>query len=372
MAGNIIRRGDNRFLVRVFLHRDPTTGRQKVHTKTIHGTKKEAQAYLNKVLRERDLGTWVEPTNMTVSEYLDRWLREADTAKQRTRTFNAWAIGKYVVPYIGSIKLSKLSGMEIKGLYYKLSGIGLASSTIRRINAILSVAFGQAVEWKLLSHNPAKGTKLAKDYGKKKQVFGPNEARRFLEQALMDRYSALWQLALETGMRPGEYLGLKWSDIDFTNGTILVHQSLVWHKNGQWELASPKTETSNRQIILSSEMLESLISHKQQQDSERKAASNDWEEYGLVFTTVRGTPIRAENLKKRHFKPILKAAGLEDMRLYDLRHSTATILIAAGVPLKVVSERLGHADVSLTLRTYVHVLPSMQAQATDTLRAALY
>ena len=364
MAGNITKRGENRWQVKVFLGRDPDSGKQKFHNKTINGTKKDAQAYLNKVLYERDRGVWVEPSTMLVGDYLDRWVAEVDTSRSKTREYNNWVIGKYIKPAIGGIQLGRLSAFDIQGLYNSLTNRGLAAASVRRFHNLLSSALRTAQRMGFAAKNPAADVILPTVKKIKMKVLDAEQARRFLTAARQDRYAVLWALALETGMRPEEYLGLTWSDLDLREGVIMLQRVLHWLKDGSWRFEPPKTDSGCRRIRLSASLITLLVSHRQAQNAERQAMGADWLDFDFVFPAVNGAPFRRENLTKRHFKPLLHAAGLPDIRLYDLRHTSATLLLLEGVHVKIVSERLGHADVTLTLNTYSHVLPDMQRDAT--------
>ena len=175
-------------------------------------------------------------------------------------------------------------------------------------------------------------------------------------------------------MRPEEYLALQWQDVDFNRGVVTVRRALVWPRKGAgWTFTEPKTARSRRSIPLPASVTAALASHKRQQAAERLKAGAEYQNHDLVFASQEGTPIMMRNLLRRHFKPILKRAKLPDtFRLYDLRHSCATLLLAANEHPKVVSERLGHASVTLTLDTYSHVLPTMQQAATEKLESILF
>lgn len=209
---------------------------------------------------------------------------------------------------------------------------------------------------------------------KEMKALSPDEATRFLTEASKDRWSALFALALVTGMRPEEYLGLQWKDVDLEKGTATIQRALVWHrKGGGWTFIAPKTARSRRNIPLPESVAQALAAHRRRQAEARLAVGADYQNYDLVFATRDGTPIMPRNLLSRHFKPILQRAKLPlSIRLYDLRHTCATLLLAANEHPKIVSERLGHASVTLTLDTYSHVLPSMQQAATEKLERILF
>jgi integrase len=224
----------------------------------------------------------------------------------------------------------------------------------------------------MLHRNPAELVQLPKLNRKEMRAMSPEESSRFLAALENDRYAALFSLALSTGMRPEEYLGLRWSDVDSAKATVTVQRALVWRtKGGGWYFTEPKTSRSRRTIPLPASMILALTEHKRHQSEERLRLGSEWQDNGLVFTTALGTPLNISNLTAKHFKPALKRAGLpKTIRLYDLRHSCATLLLSAGENPKVVSERLGHASITLTLDVYSHVLPDMQKRPQTSLKTS--
>src|SRR5262249_32461014 len=227
---------------------------------------------------------------------------------------------------------------------------------------------------RILAQNPATSVDLPRQQRKEMQALSPEQATKFLEAASNDRWGVLFAFALATGTRPEEYLGLQWKDMDADKGIVTVRRTLCWHRGARgWYFGEPKTSRSRRSIPIPSSTLRSLLAHKRKQAEERLQAASKYENYDLVFATSHGTPLMLRNLLRRHFKPILKAAGLPDsIRMYDLRHSCATLLLSANENPKVVSERLGHASIVLTLDTYSHVLPSMQQAASEKLERILF
>lgn len=373
MAGSIVARGERTWLVRVFMGRD-ANGKQVFHNRTVHGTKKDAQAYLNAVLRERDLGTFVDPAPITLGAYLDRWLNEAAKPKVRERTHADYAslLARYVRPVLGGRRLRDLTPLDVQALYTSMLERGLSPRTVRYTHAVLSSALKQAVRWGMLARNVAELVDLPRQERREMRALSPEEAGRFLDAAKGDRWGVLFAFALTTGMRPGEYLALRWADVDLKAGTATVRQALVRTK-GEWRFEEPKTAKSRRTVPLPASTSKALALHRVQQAEARLRAGAEWCDLGLVFAGEDGQPLDERNLVRRHFKPILQAAGLPgDLRLYDLRHTCATLLLAAGVNPKIVAERLGHASVTITLDTYSHVLPTLQRDATDRLEAILY
>ena len=375
MAGQLINRGDNIWYVRIFLGRDTATGKRKFHNKTIHGTKKEAQRYLNGVLRELDLGIYVEPCALTVNEYLDSWLSSAAKPKLRERTFEEYEalLRRYVRAPFGARKLVTLRPLDIQALYSQMLDRKLSPRSVRYTHAVLSSALKQAVQWGMLARNPCEGVELPKKTRREMQVLTPEQARAFLQAAADDRYATLFSLAIATGMRPEEYFALKWSDLNWQAHTATVQRALIKRRGGGWYFEEPKTSQSRRSVKLPLSLVRQLQEHRHRQLEERLRLGAMWQNHELVFCSEIGTPLNDRNISQRHFKRILTRAGLpESCTLYTLRHTAATLLLVAGVNPKIVAEQLGHASITHTLDVYSHVLPEMQTLAAEKMEAALF
>lgn len=374
MPGQIIKRGDRKWLVRVSLGRDES-GKRRTLNKMVSGNKKDAERTLTKTLGERDTGTLVEPARSTLNEYLDRWLKDAAKSRVRARTYQDYQeiLARYIRPALGARRLAQLSPLDIQAAYNELQGRGLSARTVRYAHAVLRNALGQAVKWRLLSTNPATAVDLPRQQRREMHSLSPEEASRFLEHLEGSELRALFLLALTTGMRPGEYLGLQWKDVDINKGSLVVRRTMVEFRDGGWEFAEPKTARSYRTIPLPYTVTRVLADHKRHQAEQRLEVGPKYANHDLVFATPVGGPLNERNVVNRCFKPIVEAAGLpKSFRLYDLRHSCATLLLAEGEHPKVVSERLGHASITLTLDTYSHVLPTMQEGAAKRLEGLLF
>jgi integrase len=376
MAGQIIKRGDRTWVVRIFTGRDGN-GKRKYLNKTVRGTKKNADTYLSKTLTEISAGTFVESAPTTVEDYLKKWLETAARSRLRDNTYREYAglIERYVKPTLGAMRLSDMRPLDIQKFYVGLTDKKLSPRTVRFTHSVLTSAFKQAVRWRLLAHNPCNAVELPRKESAEMQSLTPAEAARFLKEAASDRWSALFVLALATGLRPSEYLGLKWVDVDLEQGVINVQRSLHWrsYKTGDWYFGEPKTPRSRRRIPLPVSVSRALIEHRRHQGEERLKVGPEYKNLDLVFATWEGQPLIRLNIVQKHFKPILERAKLPStLRLYDLRHSCATLLLAANENPKVVSERLGHASITLTMDTYSHVLPDMQQGASDKLEQMLF
>jgi integrase len=367
-VGQIIARGDRRWLIRIYLGRDHQTKKRNYHNRTIHGSMREAQAYLTRKLRERDLGRDLEGARITLNEYLDRWLEIAVKPRVRQKTCQDYdgILRRYIRPGLGDRVLVSLRPMEIQRTYHGMVERGLSARTVRYTHAVLRSALRQALRWRLLLENPVDGVKIPRQLTGEMRSLTVEQAQAFLTAALATRHGPVLAVALTTGMRPSEYLALKWQDLDWTRQTVSVVRSLR-RFDGRWCFSDTKRSRSRRPIKLQSWIVALL------RDLQTKAIVQDLypEAHDLVFRTQLGQPISADYLAKQ-FRSILDAAGVPRMRLYDLRHSAATIALAAGVSPKVVSEQLGHASTAFTLDTYAHVLPHMQDEAAARVEAMLF
>jgi integrase len=315
--------------------------------------------------------------NLTLGKYLDRWLKSAKK-KVSERTYGSYEslLTSYVRPVLGKKKLSKLRPLDFQAVVDSMNDKNLSPRTVRYAHTVVSSAMKQAVRWKIMTSNPAQFVELPKNIRKEMQALSVEQAKKFLKKAEADEYGLLFELALVTGMRPEEYLALQWDDLDFHRDILSINRALVRkRKVGKeekgWYFAEPKTKQSRRTIPLADYLMVKLKAHKKKQLEYRLKKGDKYENHNLVFTSSSGSPISIRNLERRHFKPILVAAKLPNIRLYDLRHSCATLLLIAGEHPKVVAERLGHANISLTLEVYSHVMPTMQESATEKLSALL-
>lgn len=234
---------------------------------------------------------------------------------------------------------------------------------MRHAQNILHNAFEQAVRWQLVGKNPAQHVDLPKQRHKEMLAMNELEAGRFLAAAQSDPLHALFELLLGTGLRPSEAAGLKWSDLDPVSGMLSVQRTVVRPKGGGWRFDHTKTKRGRRTLALPAGLVTTLLTHK------RAAPKND---HGLMFSTALGEAVELNNVRNRNFAAVQARAGLSGFNLYSLRHTHATLLLLAGVHPKVVSERLGHATIAITLDTYSHVLPNMQQEAAAKLEALLY
>lgn len=368
MTGSIIKRGDKTYLLRLSLGKDAVTGKRLYHTETVHGTKKEAELRLRALVGTYERGQLVARSSGSVNQLLEQWLASArGSIRGRTHEDYTGVWERYVKEdKIGRLPLDKLTVIHIQGLYSRMLDRGLSPLTIRRLHTVVNQALRQGVKWRMLGHNPAADVNLPANRGKKfLRAMTLEQAKAFLKAVEGQRWGSVLSFALRTGMRPEEYLGLQWPEVDLERGLVRVIQVLVRPKGGGWNFEEPKTSGSRRTVALHARDVEELRAHRVQQVQERLFAGDKWQsQWDFVFTNESGGPVFEGNLTKRAFKPALERAGLSSsFRLYDLRHTCATLLLLAGEHPKVVSERLGHSSISITLDTYSHVLPTMQAGA---------
>ncbi len=358
----IVKRGEN-WRVVVFLSRDPS-GKRVFHTKTIKGNKKSAIRYAREIETAISTGSYTEPTKQSVAEFLTAWLDSTASQRLRQPTLASYSklVKGYVIPALGDRKLSQLRLPEIDKLYSDMRNRGLSPRTVRYTHSVLRSALNHAVRGRLMTHNPSDYATLPRQVRKEMRAFSPTEANAFLAAASNDRWYALWDLLTMSGLRPGEALGLKWADI--AGNTISVQRSLVTSGHS-WTIAEPKTQRSRRTVPLAASTVKALQKHRRIQAQEKLKAGSNYQDNDFIFANSTGMPLDIKNITARHFRKVLSAAKLPKIRLYDLRHTAATLMLAAGVNPKVASERLGHSTIVLTMDTYSHVLPDMQQDAVD-------
>ena len=350
--------------------------------RTIYGkTRREVRDKLAKALADRADGLVFDDENMTVGEYVTRWLEDSAKGDLAPRTYSNYKlqVRRHIVPAIGRVKLAKLNPAHVQGLYAAKLRDGLKPSSVRYIHSVLRRALEQAVRWNLIPRNPAAVADPPKVRREEITPLDTGQACELLRAARVegDRLEALYVVSLSCGLRIGEALGLKWADADLgsKSPTLRVNRQLQRMRRdegtpGELVFSEPKN-ASRRTVDLPRRTVEALKDHRKQQAEERLMAGADWEDHGLIFATHKGTPLDAQNVVNRSFKPLLKRAGLPDIRWHDLRHTCATLLLSKGVHPKYVQTLLGHASIALTLDLYSHWAPGMGKQAASAMDDAL-
>jgi integrase len=352
----ITKRKDGRFMARYTVQTPDGPKR-----KTIYGKQyKDVEKKLAEAMGDAAKGLVFDAGNITVGEYLDRWLGDAVADTVRPVTFAKYEqiVRNHIKPAIGRLKLTALTPAHVRGLYREKLDGGLSPRTVQYIHVTLNKALKQAVADGLVPRNVCEAVKPPRPQKREIAPLSPEQARRFLEACRGERLEALFVLAVHTGMRQGELLGLKWEDVDLEAGTLQVQRALAQTNDGP-VLAAPKSAKSRRRIKLTGASVEALKRHRAAQNAERLRLGGIWEDRSLVFPNRTGGFLSPYLLTDGPLKRPLERAGLPPIRFHDLRHTCATILLSRGVHAKLVQELLGHATISITLDTYSHVLPGM-------------
>ena len=368
MAGSIRRRGKDGWGLTIDLGRD-AQGRRLRRFLTVTGTKKEAERVLSEALHQRDTGIDIAPNKITVGDFLERWLRDYATEQVAASTLQRYQgiVRHHLIPALGRVKLRDLRPAHIQAAYSSFQrrdgrGESLSPKTVKEHHAILREALSWAVKWQLLVANPADAVSAPRAQRREMRVLSPERAQRFLEAASDSPYHTFFYLALQTGARSGELLALRWEDLDLDAATLRIVRTARFTKGQGIVFSQPKTQRSRRPVALSPATVAVLREHRREQLEQRMQVGPGYEENDLVFADSLGRPIY-DSTVRRVFYGVVKAADVGPLRVHDLRHSAATLMLQAGVNVKVISERLGHATVSITLDTYSHVLPDMQREA---------
>jgi integrase len=353
--GAVYQRADAQWCASVTAGYDPNGKRRR---KTIYGATKDVLLQkLAKLQRDVVGGTLVDSERTTVAQHLKHWLEDSARPAIRPATYRSYKglIENHINPHIGGVPLVKLSPLHVQGLYSTMERNGCSGRLRQMVHAVLHNALGRALKWNLVVRNVCEAVESPKAAKKMMQVWNPQEAGTFLATAADDRLYALYVLAIATGLRQGELLGLDWTDIDLNEAMLSVRRQLS-EDAGVLEFTEPKTDKGRRRVDLPAFAVAALREHRKRMMVEGHPAP-------LVFCDTDGNPIRKSNLLRRSFFPLLKEAKVPRIRFHDLRHTAATLLLTQGVHPKIVQERLGHSQISLTMDTYSHVLPSMQKDA---------
>jgi integrase len=349
---------------------DPATGK-RVHRRVSAPTRKACEEKLRDALKAAATGRTFAEERLTVRDYFARWLASIEpTVRPATYRRYSDLVRLHVAPELGGIRLSKLSPLDLQRFYAGRLDAGLSATTVHHAHAVIHRALKQAMRWGLVERNVSELTDAPRRTLPDVKTWDSRQASAVLDAGDERDLAALWRLALLCGMRRGELLGLMWDDLDLDHGTLAVRRTLSRGKGGTWEMGQPKTASGRRSIALPASCVAALRKHRASQNAERLRLGDVWDDHGFVFTNETGGPLHVNSLMCR-FRKLITAAGVPTIRFHDLRHTSATLLLAEGVHPKIVQERLGHADISMTLNRYSHVTPGMQRQAADTLDAAM-
>jgi integrase len=336
-------------------------------------TKKGAQIYINEQLAKMARGEYVEPSALTVGAYMRKWL-ESRKAGVRPSTLHGYRKNAetHIIPRLGSVPVQQLTRERIGAFYAELQDErGLSARSVRHVHTLLRRALRDLVDDHRLARNPAaERIELPKVDEKEMNIWTPADVRVFLDHAREDRLYALWVSALATGARRGELCGLTWRAVDIDAATLTITETLL-DVGGKLVGGKPKTSRGRRVVALDPLTVGALRAHSTAQKAERLAFGPGFNERGFVFVREDGSPIHPAWLTRR-WSQIVKASGAPRIRLHDARHTSASLALAAGIPIGIVSERLGHSKTSITLDVYAHALPGQHREAADKLADAMF
>jgi integrase len=383
------RRNGKKEIVVIVPYRHSKTGQRKQiwrSAESITDARRIRDELLRKIEKQ---GTRIYEHRMVLDEYLDKWLA---SIKQKVEevTYEDYAayLRRYVRPAIGTLKVTEISTDHLQDLVNDMQERGYEPRTIEFMHRVISLALKIAIlpPRSLIAFNPADYVELPKKRKKERVWLTDETMQKFLYSLDTDKHGLMFEFALVAGMRPEEYLALRWTpDLDFQQCTITVNQTLYTRRGikkkrelnpdePSWLFEEPKNEGSKRLVPIPRYLMQKLLDHKRKQNEERLKMGSKWQNYDLVFCSSKGTPLNLSNIHYRCYKPLLRKVGLERMRLYDLRHSFASLLLKTrenkpAVPLKVVSEMLGHNDPYTIARIYQHVDESQKRQASDNMES---
>lgn len=354
---------------------DPATGKRQQARRRGFATKKEAVTTLAEMVSDIHRGQFIRPTKGTLEEYLEGWLASRRRDLRPTTLYGYEKMARTrIIPGIGQLKISELDGAILEAWYGRLltsgarGGQPLSAKTVANTAGVLSVALSDAVRLKLLRHNPAADARLPRRDRKEMSAWDEEEAQAFHAAVKGHRLHAMWRLVLAAGLRRGELCGLRWKDLDFVAGTLEVVQTRV--VASEVVTGAPKTKAGARVLTVDTGTVAALTSWRKRQTEERLLAGAAWVDRELVFVDELGEPPHPETVT-RWWNEAVASAGSRPIRLHDARHSAATMALRAGVPIKVVTQRLGHADVAVTMRIYQHVTAQDDRAAADAMGRAL-
>ncbi|HEX5156169.1 MAG TPA: site-specific integrase [Ktedonobacterales bacterium] len=335
-------------------------------------TRAEVQQTLTTALHDRDRGLPITSDRLTLGQYLVGWL-DASRHQLKPRSWQRYEeiTRRHIAPTLGKLPLRKVTPQDVQRLYAAKLDEELSTTTVHYVHRTLRRALGEAERQGMVPRNVARLVTPPRPQRDEMHALDSDQVRRFLGEAVGHRLEAFFTLAIHSGARVGELLALRWKDVSLDRACLSVQATLQRTREGGFTFASPKSARSRRQITLSPTAIVALRRHRAHQLEERLAAGDAWQDNDLVFADILGAPLDGTHVLRYQFAPLLKRAGLPPMRLHDLRHTCATLLLGQGINPKIVSEMLGHSTVAITLDLYSHVLPTMQQSAASALEAAI-
>jgi integrase len=330
-------------------------------------TQRECREWIREKQAQIDEGLTFDGARATLEQYLNHWLETTRPhLRAETQRHYTGVVRRHIIPALGQVKLNDLRPDHIQSFYIAKRKAGVSEHVLRYAHAAMHRALGQAVKWGLITRNPTSVVDRPKPKRAEMKVWTVEQVRTFLTEVEGDRFEALYYIAVTTGLRMGELLGLLWSDLNWETARLQIQRQLQRVKSQGLVFNEPKSRAGRRSIVLGPDALDKLHQHRERQQQERLFFGESWQESGLIFPSLRGTPKDPTDLR-REFKALVAGAGLPGIRFHDLRHTAATLMLQQGIHPKVVQERLGHSSISITLDTYSHVLPNLQVEAAEQL-----
>ena len=326
---------------------------------------KDCRAWIKETLKKIDGGLTFEGTQVTLERFVETWMDGKELAR-RSATVEQYRqiCRQHILPTMGRMRLQEIQPANIKHLYMTKKEEGRGPRTVQLIHTILHNILQQAVREGILGRNPVEAVERPKVEKTEMKILTEEQARRFIISTMRNRYGMLFYLALMTGMRQGELLGLKWADLDWDKGLLNVQRQLQRARGHSPQLVAPKTQAGRRQIKLGPGTLERLGKHKIEQAEMRSARGARWEENDLIFPNTLGKPESSANMFE-DFKKFLRDNELPDIRFHDLRHTSISFLLDMGTPVNTVQQRSGHSKASITTDTYGHSMAHSQDEAAE-------
>lgn len=371
MRGHIVKRSEGSWSIKLSLGLDPGTGKYRQQWVTVQGTKKDAEKRLTELLNAVDTGGYIKPQHLTVGAFLERWLQDYAATNTASSTALSYRMicRCHIIPELGATLLTELRPEHIQRYYARLltegrsaSNGGLSARTVLRHHRILSEALKHAVKWGLVARNVAMAVDPPRPAHFEVGVMTQEDVPAFLEAAKDSPFYSLFFLALYTGLRRGEAMGLRWKDVDLDMANISVCQILQRLPHQGFSFREPKTARSRRQVALPPSAALMLREVRNQAEATQRLLGHVLDDNQLVFSHPDGTPWDMD-AATHAFARLAGKVGRPGLRFHDLRHTHASVLLKQGIHPKIVQERLGHATIAMTLDTYSHVLPGLQEAA---------
>ena len=371
MKGSIYKRSPRSWTIVYDLPADTVSGKRRQKCQTVKGTKRDAERVLREILLSLEQGSYVKPNKINIGEWLRQWLKDYASMNTTDRTQESYTsiIERHLIPALGRVPLADLQPQHIQSYYAekldkgRADGKGgLSAQTVHHHHRVLYEALKYGVKHGILVRNVAEAVDAPRPECKELTILAASDVQLILDACKETPYYVLFFTLAYTGLRRSEMLGLRWGDIDLQKSTLSVVQALHQLRGGKYIFREPKTKRSRRQIALSPSLAIVLWEHRLKQEHAGKLLGKPLVSADLVFSHPDGRPTRPDSVT-RAFPEIAESVGLRGVRLHDLRHAHATILLQQGTNPKIVQERLGHSSVSTTLDIYSHVLPGLQEVA---------